>query len=89
MADTKKKLDNQFEVTMVPQDVISAARFAPDSPNRLLVSSWDKFVYLYEIENGAEKVLQKFEHRAPVLDVCFGVNDNVAYTAGLDWQVKK
>lgn len=69
--------------------MISAVRFAPEAPNRLLVSSWDKNLYLYEVDNGAGHQLQKYEHRAPVLDVCFGENDDIAYTAGLDWQVKK
>jgi cell cycle arrest protein BUB3 len=58
----------------------------------LLVSSWDKFVYLYNIHNGDEGVgalIKKYEHRAPVLDVCFGANDNEAFSAGMDWQVKK
>ena len=59
-----------------------------------MVSSWDKNVYLYDLrdENGAVgegKLLQKFEHRAPVLDVCFGDNENEIYTAGLDWDVRK
>ena len=49
-------------------------------------------MYLYDLrdENGAigeGKLLQKFEHRAPVLDVCFGENENEIYTAGLDWDV--
>jgi cell cycle arrest protein BUB3 len=72
--------------------VISAVRFAPESPNRLLVSSWDKYLYLYEIEggeNGSATLVEKFEHRAPVLDVCFGASDDEAFTAGMDWQVKR
>ncbi|KAJ5990191.1 hypothetical protein N7499_010718 [Penicillium canescens] len=86
---------NQFIVASPPTDAISALKFSPD-PNstRIVVSSWDKNVYLYDLrdENGAVgegKLLQKFEHRAPVLDVCFGEDENVIYTAGLDWDVKK
>lgn len=70
-------------------------KFSPD-PNstRIVVSSWDKNVYLYDLrdENGnvsEGKLLQKFEHRAPVLDACFGENEDVIYTAGLDWDVRK
>jgi cell cycle arrest protein BUB3 len=57
----------------------------------LLVSSWDKNVYLYEISDGAEEanLLGTFEHRAPVLDVCFGSSADEAFTAGLDHQVKR
>ncbi|KAJ5900562.1 Mitotic checkpoint protein BUB3.2 [Penicillium subrubescens] len=86
---------NQFTVASPPTDAISALKFSPD-PNstRMVVSSWDKNVYLYDLrdENGAVgegKLLQKFEHRAPVLDVCFGENENEIYTAGLDWDVRK
>lgn len=68
--------------------MISDLRFAPES-NKLLVASWDKNLYLYEIENGAGNLIRKYEHRAAVLNTCFGESDNVAYTAGLDWQVKK
>jgi len=49
-------------------------------------------VYLYETHNngeGSSKLLEKFEHRAPVLDVCFGTDDNEAFSAGMDWQVKR
>ena len=72
--------------------MISAVKFAPESPSRLLVSSWDKFLYLYDIqggENGSGALLNRYEHRAPVLDACFGVNNDEAFTAGMDWQVKR
>ncbi|KAJ5559093.1 Nuclear pore complex subunit [Penicillium sp. DV-2018c] len=87
---------HQFTVlASPPTDAISALKFSPE-PNstRIVVSSWDKNVYLYELQDengqiGEGKLLQKFEHRAPVLDVCFGENENVIYTAGLDWDVRK
>lgn len=74
-----------------PSDAISAVIFAPDNTNRLLVSSWDRNVYLYEIAEGTEDatLINKFEHRAPVLDVCFGANGNEAYTASLDCSVRR
>ncbi|CAG7922287.1 unnamed protein product [Penicillium olsonii] len=85
----------QFTVASPPTDAISALKFSPD-PNstRIVVSSWDKNVYLYDLRDengkvGEGKLLQKFEHRAPVLDVCFGETENEIYTAGLDWDVKK
>jgi cell cycle arrest protein BUB3 len=82
----------QFELQDPPTDAISSLAFAPESTTRLLVSSWDKNVYLYEITPESESsstLVRKFEHRAPVLDVCFGANDNEAFSAGLDWQVKR
>lgn len=86
---------DQFTVASSPTDAISALKFSPDPEStRLVVSSWDKNVYLYDLqdENGAVgqgKLQQKFEHRAPVLDVCFGATENEVYTAGLDWDVRK
>jgi cell cycle arrest protein BUB3 len=57
-----------------------------------VVSSWDKHVHLYDIEGGegeGGRLIEKYEHRAPVLDVCFGADDNEAFSAGMDWQVKR
>ncbi|KAL9014123.1 MAG: hypothetical protein Q9173_001214 [Seirophora scorigena] len=77
----------QFELSNPPRDAISATKFAPSS-SRLLVASWDKNVYLYNTAPSGGKLVQTFEHRAPVLDVCFGDSDEDAYTTGLDWDVR-
>lgn len=91
LANITSTLATQFEVSQPPSDVISSVVFAPDNTNRLLVASWDRNVYLYEIAEGTEDatLVNKFEHRAPVLDICFGANGNEAYTAGLDCSVKR
>ena len=70
---------------------MSAIVFAPTSPTKLLVSSWDKNVYCYDIASGAGEtnLINTYEHRAPVLDVCFGADDNEAFTAGMDWRVNR
>ncbi|KAH6856418.1 WD40-repeat-containing domain protein [Chaetomium sp. MPI-CAGE-AT-0009] len=81
----------QFEAAQPPKDAISALVFAPGASKRLLASSWDNNVYLYEVSNGAEEanLVGTFEHRAPVLDVCFGADENEAFIAGMDHQVKR
>ncbi|KAK4671272.1 mitotic spindle checkpoint protein Bub3 [Podospora pseudoanserina] len=83
----------QFELPQPPTDAVSSLVFSPDSSHRLLVSSWDRHVYLYQLTEGEgdnANLLNKYEHRAPVLDVCFGdASNNDAYTAGMDRQVKK
>lgn len=75
-----------------PSDAVSAIAFAPESPTRFLVSSWDKNVYLYNITSTEEEhtatLTQRYPHQAPVLDVCFGADDNTAYTAGMDWTLR-
>ena len=78
-----------------PTDAISAIKFSPyPDSTKLAATSWDKHVYLYEYTAGLDgasecKQLAKFEHRAPVLDVCFGASNDELYTAGLDWDVRK
>lgn len=76
----------QIELSDPPTDAISALKFAPNS-SQLLVSSWDQHVYLYDAHDG--RLIRKFKHRAPVLDVCFGANDKEAFSSGLDWDVRK
>lgn len=78
----------QVELNSPPSDAISALRFAPTSL-RLLVASWDKKVYLYDTSSSGGVLVRTFEHRAPVLDVCFGESDEDAYTTGLDWDVRQ
>lgn len=48
-------------------------------------------MYYYDITNGPEasSLVNTYEHRAPVLDVCFGADDNEAFTAGMDWTVNR
>lgn len=80
-----------YELAQPPTDAISAIAFAPQSPTRLLVASWDRNVYQYDLAGGenAAKRVASFEHRAPVLDVCFGAGDDEAFSGGADWQVKR
>ncbi|KAK4998039.1 mitotic spindle checkpoint protein Bub3, partial [Elasticomyces elasticus] len=67
----------QFELSDPPSDAISAIKFAPNTPTRLLVASWDKHIYLYDTHaQPGGRLIRKYEHRAPVLDVCFGANED-------------
>lgn len=70
---------------------MSALRFSPHAgSHKFAVASWDKYLYLYELSDNKQcTLLNKFEHRAPVLDVCFGKDDNEIYTACLDWDVRR
>jgi cell cycle arrest protein BUB3 len=77
-------------VTQLPSDAISAFRFSPyPNSTRFAVASWDKHAYIYEFDGKECKQTAKFEHRAPVLDVCFGATDNELFTACLDWDVRR
>ena len=78
-----------------PGDAISAITFSPlPNSTKFAAASWDKNVYLYEVStdgSGTNRcdLITTFDHRAPVLDVCFGASDAELYTAGLDWEVRR
>lgn len=78
----------QHELSNPPSDAISAIKYAPESL-QLLVASWDKNVYLYDTSESGGRLLRTYQHRAPVLDVCFGNDDGNAYTTGLDRDVRQ
>ena len=81
----------QYPIPQPPADAVSALRFSPHPDStKFAVASWDANVYLYEI--GPDKQctqVGKYEHRAPVLDVCFGIDDHTLYSACLDWDVRR
>ncbi|GJN69593.1 hypothetical protein PCL_02173 [Purpureocillium lilacinum] len=81
----------QYELSPPPGDAVSAVAFAPVSPTKLLVASWDKKVYSYDVSGGADEnsLSNTYEFRAPVLDVCFGADDNEAFTGTVDWGVNR
>jgi len=54
-----------------PEDGISAVKFAPNSAQFLLVSSWDCTVRLYDVIDNLMRM--KYMHSSPVLDCCFQV----------------
>ncbi|KAI5804390.1 WD40-repeat-containing domain protein [Geopyxis carbonaria] len=84
---------NQRELPSPPADAISSLSYSPNSATRLLVSSWDKYVHLYDTATaGGEQTgskLTDFAHAAPVLDCCFGETDGDLYSACLDWTVNQ
>ncbi|ORY89971.1 WD40-repeat-containing domain protein [Syncephalastrum racemosum] len=75
-----------YELNDAPSDGISSVKFSPFTENHLLASSWDSTVRLYDVEENALK--KKFDHKAAVLDVCFGGADH-AYSGGIDRQVNR
>ncbi|KAF4126544.1 cell cycle arrest protein BUB3 [Geosmithia morbida] len=79
----------QYELSPPPGDAVSALAFAPSAPTKLLVSSWDKKLYSYDVSNPESSLVRTYDHRAPILDVCFGDHDGEAFTAGMDWVVNR
>lgn len=82
----------QFALKDLPDNnqVISAVKFCPYSPSKLLVSSWDKNLYVFDIhaEDGG-KLLHQIEHRAVIFDACWGSNEDEVFTCGTDNDVRR
>ena len=80
-------MPGQFELPEPPSDAISGVAFSPQSPNKLLVSSWDKSLYVYDVTQQTRTASVEFD--AALLDCCFGENDDEAFAVGLDLQVHR
>lgn len=82
---------SQFELSPPPSDGVTAVTFAPNDSSRLLVASWDRQVYYYKVEDSSSgnSLIQKYDNRAPILDLCFGSDENEAFLAGVDQSVSR
>lgn len=73
------------ELVSPPEDAISRARFSLHS-NKLLVSSWDSSVTLYDVDENVVRV--KFSHPTQPLDCCF-LDDFSGLSGGADGTVTR
>lgn len=81
----------QYELDAPPSDAISSLEFSPDS-TKLLVGAWDQTVSVYrrsEDDAAPFALERRIQCRAPVLDVCWGADESVAYFVGLDNDVRR
>lgn len=70
---TTGDISKDVALTSPPDDSISDMCFSPVSEH-LAVSSWDKKVRIYEInETGQSEGKALFEHEAPVLNCCWSL----------------
>ncbi|VDD82184.1 unnamed protein product [Mesocestoides corti] len=61
---------DQFKLSNLPTDTISAVHFQPGKGAQfLLASSWDCMVRLYDVTSGGQR--SAYEHACPVLASCF------------------
>jgi WD domain, G-beta repeat. len=74
MVDSK----TEYSLNSPPEDGITAVKFAPNSNQFLLASSWDCNVSLYDITNNNLRL--KYAHSDPVLDCCFQVIPEVFFS---------
>lgn len=84
---------SQFEAKPAPGDMVGSVKFAPNSSSRIIASCWDARVYLYEIQGQGEEahasLVREFPHKAAVLDVCFGKDDDEAFSTDLNKQINR
>ncbi|KAJ2452503.1 mitotic spindle checkpoint protein Bub3 [Coemansia sp. RSA 2336] len=77
-------MSKQFELSQPPSDGISKVKFHPTDDAKLLVSSWDQKVRLYDAQNN-QLTASHHDHKAAVLDIAFG--RDTAFSGGLDRRV--
>jgi len=71
VCDTDNTAMSETKLTNAPVDAISSVKFAPNSSQFLLVSSWDSTVRLYDVNENFLRM--KYLHSTAVLDCCFQV----------------
>ncbi|KAJ1647101.1 mitotic spindle checkpoint protein Bub3 [Coemansia erecta] len=71
----------QYQLLQPPTDGISRVRFHPKDEHKLLASSWDKQVRLYDVQKN-ELLAAHQGHHAAVLDIAFSAN--CSFSGGLD-----
>ncbi|CAM0906547.1 unnamed protein product [Alopecurus aequalis] len=83
-----RRIEMGRELAHPPRDGISNLRFSRNS-DRLIVSSWEKMVRLFDVQADQANVLKGvFTHKTPVLDCCF--HDNTAgFSASSDNVVRR
>ncbi|KAJ3438195.1 mitotic checkpoint protein bub3 [Anaeramoeba flamelloides] len=73
----------QYNLQSPPKDGISSMKFSSHN-DHLLVSSWDRNVYLYD--TASNRLLQNYSHRGAALDCCF-ITASQSASVGLDQKV--
>lgn len=76
---------SEFQLKNGPSDGISRVRFAPNSPQFLLSSSWDSSLRLYDVQANTMRV--KFLSGGPLLDCAFQDPIHV-WSGGLEGQLR-
>jgi mRNA export factor len=70
-SNTPGDITKDIALTSPPEDGISEVAFSP-AANYLAVSSWDKKVRIYEVQqSGATEGKALFDHEGPVLSCCW------------------
>ena len=77
---------SEIQLSSPPSDGISNVVFGRHTPDSLLVSSWDNSVRLYNTAQNAE--VHQYQHKAAVLDVCFGRSDSQCFSGSVDRSVR-
>jgi cell cycle arrest protein BUB3 len=77
---------SEIQLSSPPSDGVSNVVFGRHTPDSLLVSSWDCGVRLYNTTQNVEVL--HYQHKAAVLDVCFGRSDSQCFSGSVDRSVR-
>jgi cell cycle arrest protein BUB3 len=77
---------SEIHLSTPPSDGVSNVVFGRHTPDSLLVSSWDNSVRLYNTTQNVQ--LHQYQHKAAVLDVCFGRSDGQCFSGSVDRSVR-
>jgi cell cycle arrest protein BUB3 len=77
-------MSNESALSQPPADGITSLVFANQS-DRLLVSSWDSTVRLYDARR--DQLLRTVESKSAVLDCCFSDDENRIFHGGIDQEL--
>ncbi|KAK8099077.1 Poly(A)+ RNA export protein [Apiospora kogelbergensis] len=86
--NTQGDLSKDVAINQPPEDTVTDLVFSP-AAEILAVSSWDKKVRVYEIDNsGQSQGKHAYDHEAPVFSVDFSKDGTKLVSAGADKQAK-
>jgi len=77
---------SEIQLSTPPADGITNVVFGRHTPDSLLVSSWDNSVRLYNTTQNVQ--VHQYQHKAAVLDVCFGRTDSQCFSGSVDRSVR-
>jgi cell cycle arrest protein BUB3 len=77
---------SEIQLSSPPADGITNVVFGRHTPDSLLVSSWDNSVRLYNTTQNVQ--VHQYQHKAAVLDVCFGRTDSQCFSGSVDRSVR-
>ncbi|KAK3669551.1 mitotic spindle checkpoint protein Bub3 [Recurvomyces mirabilis] len=84
-------MSTQHEVDNPPTELITALSFSSDG-TRIAVASWNRDISIYDNTTNHDTFTfsgRRIRFRAPVLDICWGEDNDTLYAVGTDFDVRR